>query len=142
MNAKKIIEDLDLTPHPEGGWYKETFQSNIISHKRSIVSMIYYLLQEGEVSHWHRVNDADEIWLWHLGDPLILSYSDNKAINKEISSINKLIDIVEKFFISEKTDFPNQWGVFKKLFNKNNISRKECLMLPFSALSKIIKKQT
>ena len=84
MNAKTIIEDLDLNPHPEGGWYRETFQSNIISHKRSIVSMIYYLLQEGEVSHWHRVNDADEIWLWHLGDPLILSYSDNKAINKEI----------------------------------------------------------
>ena len=49
-------------------------------------------------------------------------------------------DIVENFFISEKTDFPNQWRMFKKLFNKNNISRKECLMLPFNELSKITKK--
>ena len=69
-----------------------------------------------------------------------VSLLSKKAINKEISSINKLIDIVENFFISEKTDFPNQWGVFKKLFNKNNISRKECLMLPFNTLSKITKK--
>ena len=69
-----------------------------------------------------------------------VSLLSKKAINKEISSINKLIDIVENFFISEKTDFPNQWKMFKKLFNKNNISRKECLMLPFNVLSKITKK--
>jgi nitrogen fixation NifU-like protein len=69
-----------------------------------------------------------------------VSLLSKKAINKKISSINKLIDIVENFFISEKTDFPNQWRMFKKLFNKNNISRKECLMLPFNVLSKITKK--
>ena len=69
-----------------------------------------------------------------------VSLLSKKAINKKISSINKLIDIAEDFFNSKKTNFPNKWSVFKKLFNKNNISRKDCLMLPFNALSKITKK--
>ena len=46
--------------------------------------MIYYLLKENENSHWHRVTDADEIWFWHLGDPLLLSFSDERS-TKEIT---------------------------------------------------------
>ena len=84
MDADYIINYLDLTEHPEGGWFKETFQSKETSNGRSNASMIYYLLKENENSHWHRVTDADEIWLWHLGDPLLLSYSDERS-TKEIT---------------------------------------------------------
>ena len=84
MNADYIINYLDLIEHPEGGWFKETFQSKETSNGRSNLSMIYYLLKENENSHWHRVTDADEIWLWHLGDPLLLSYSDERS-TKEIT---------------------------------------------------------
>ena len=84
MDADYIINYLDLTEHPEGGWFKETFQSKETSNGRSNLSMIYYLLKENENSHWHRVTDADEIWLWHLGDPLLLSYSDERS-TKEIT---------------------------------------------------------
>ena len=84
MDADYIINYLKLTEHPEGGWFKETFQSKETSNGRSNLSMIYYLLKENESSHWHRVTDADEIWLWHLGDPLLLSYSDEQS-TKEIT---------------------------------------------------------
>ena len=84
MDADYIINYLKLTEHPEGGWFKETFQSKETSNSRSNVSLIYYLLKENENSHWHRVTDADEIWLWHLGDPLLLSYSDERS-TKEIT---------------------------------------------------------
>jgi len=84
MDADYIISYLKLTEHPEGGWFKETFQSKETSNGRSNLSMIYYLLKENENSHWHRVTDADEIWLWHLGDPLLLSYSDERS-TKEIT---------------------------------------------------------
>ena len=84
MDADYIINYLDLTEHPEGGWFKETFQSKETSNGRSNASLIYYLLKENENSHWHRVTDADEIWLWHLGDPLLLSYSDERS-TKEIT---------------------------------------------------------
>ena len=84
MDADYIINNLKLTEHPEGGWFKETFQSKETSNGRSNASLIYYLLKENENSHWHRVTDADEIWLWHLGDPLLLSYSDERS-TKEIT---------------------------------------------------------
>ena len=84
MYADYIINYLKLTEHPEGGWFKETFQSKETSNSRSNASLIYYLLKENENSHWHRVTDADEIWLWHLGDPLLLSYSDERS-TKEIT---------------------------------------------------------
>ena len=84
MDAEYIINYLKLTEHPEGGWFKETFQSKETLNGRSNASLIYYLLKENENSHWHRVTDADEIWLWHLGDPLLLSYSDER-FSKEIT---------------------------------------------------------
>ena len=84
MDANYIINYLKLTEHPEGGWFKETFKSKETSHGRSNSSLIYYLLKENENSHWHRVTDADEIWIWHLGDPLLLSYSDEQSL-KEIT---------------------------------------------------------
>ena len=49
-----------------------------------VAGIINVVLKENENAHWHRVTDADEIWLWHLGDPLLLSYSDERS-TKEIT---------------------------------------------------------
>ena len=46
MGADELIESLGLIPHPEGGWYKETFLSKLKIKNRSMSSMIYYLLKE------------------------------------------------------------------------------------------------
>ncbi len=72
MTAQEIIEHLQLQPHPEGGWYRQTWQAE--NPGRATCTCIYFLLQKNERSHWHRV-DATEIWLYHSGAPLILSLS-------------------------------------------------------------------
>lgn len=73
--AETLISTLGLQPHPEGGFYKETFRSELSVKTsvgdRSAGTAIYYLLSGGDVSHFHRI-DADEIWYFHEGMPLNL----------------------------------------------------------------------
>jgi predicted cupin superfamily sugar epimerase len=70
-----IAEALDLLPHPEGGWYRETWRTpaRIPAHggERPSATGIYFLLGPGEESMWHTVR-SDEMWLWHRGGPLEL----------------------------------------------------------------------
>lgn len=72
MTAQDIIKRLNLAPHPEGGHYRQTWVGH--GPGRASGTCIYFLLAEGERSHWHKV-DATEIWLYHSGAPLILSLS-------------------------------------------------------------------
>lgn len=76
QTAREIIRQLGLARHPEGGWYAETWRAPAADGARSGGTAIYYLLEAGDVSHWHRV-DADEIWHWYAGGPLSLSVSSN-----------------------------------------------------------------
>ena len=75
-DSDRIIETLRLAPHPEGGWYRETWAK--AGPDRPLATCIHFLLKTAERSHWHRV-DADEIWLWHAGAPLTLSLAATKA---------------------------------------------------------------
>ena len=71
--AAEIVARLQLKPHPEGGHYRETYRDAPPGGGRGAVTAIYYLLASGEVSAWHRVTDAAEIWHYHAGAPLLLS---------------------------------------------------------------------
>ena len=77
LTATQIIETLSMQPHPEGGHFVETFRDSnqTDGNARSPCTAIYYLLQAGEVSAWHRVTDASEIWHWYAGAPLTLRTS-------------------------------------------------------------------
>jgi len=73
----EIVAALDLQPHPEGGWYRETFRSALKVRRadgaqRDAFTQILFLLGPGEISRWHRVNHADESWCCLAGDPLAL----------------------------------------------------------------------
>lgn len=70
-DAQALIETLGLAPHPEGGWYRETWRAPAATGERAGATAIHFLLEQGQRSHWHRV-DATEIWLWHSGSPLRL----------------------------------------------------------------------
>ncbi len=72
MDADRIIAELGLVPHPEGGHYRETFRDADPQGGRAHSTAIYFLLKAGEVSRWHRV-DAVEVWHWHAGAPLLLA---------------------------------------------------------------------
>jgi predicted cupin superfamily sugar epimerase len=69
--ARAIIERLGLLPHPEGGWFRETWRAPAAGGERASATAIYFLLEAAQKSHWHRV-DATELWLWHAGSPLSL----------------------------------------------------------------------
>jgi predicted cupin superfamily sugar epimerase len=70
--AAAIIARLGLQPHPEGGWYRETWRAGAPDGARESASAIHFLLEAHQRSHWHRV-DAAELWFWHAGAPLALS---------------------------------------------------------------------
>jgi hypothetical protein len=82
QKAEAIIAALDLAPHPEGGWYRETWRAAAAADgsggERAAGTAIHFLLAAGERSHWHRV-DAAEIWLWHGGDPLTQRMAGSEA---------------------------------------------------------------
>lgn len=71
MTAQEIIAALNLKPHPEGGHFVETWRDVKADGQRGHGTAIYYLLQHGEISAWHKV-DATEIWHFHAGAPLAL----------------------------------------------------------------------
>jgi predicted cupin superfamily sugar epimerase len=71
-SAEEVVALLGLAPHPEGGFFRETFRSPAPPSGRGASTAIYYLLREGEVSAWHRV-DADEVWHHYAGAPLELT---------------------------------------------------------------------
>ena len=87
MRAADIIAALGMSPHPEGGWYVETFR-DAPEGGRGHSTAIYYLLEAGQRSHWHRV-DAAEVWHFYDGAPLELGFSaDGQASKFEILGLD------------------------------------------------------
>lgn len=80
MNKKNIellISKLGLIPHPEGGFYAETYRSEdtCVNGTRNLKTVIYFLLRSEDISHFHRIK-SDEIWYYHGGSPLIVHSID------------------------------------------------------------------
>ncbi len=83
LTAEEVIAHLKLAPHPEGGWYRETFRDAPGHKGRPHSTAILFLLKAGEVSHWHRV-DAVEMWHWYGGAPLLLEIADDAGVRHEL----------------------------------------------------------
>ena len=87
MSVDEIIRLLDLAPHPEGGYFRETFRDVPgEDSSRAASTAIYFLLPQGQVSRWHRV-DACEVWHWYGGSPLQLSIKtdDQDAVSNVLA---------------------------------------------------------
>ena len=74
MTASDIIQHLHMLPHPEGGYYRETYRSaesltTDSGQSRSVSTAIYYLLENEDQSHFHRIK-SDELWFFHQGQAL------------------------------------------------------------------------
>ena len=74
--ARQVIDALDLQPHPEGSWFRETFRDEAST-------AIFYLLEAGQVSAWHRVTNAVEVWHHYAGGPLQLGVAAPGAPARE-----------------------------------------------------------
>ncbi len=79
LGVREIIRLLGLERHPEGGWFSETFRDPAKTDGRSVGTAIYYLLEAGDVSAWHRI-DATEIWHWYAGGPLSMTVSGDGTL--------------------------------------------------------------
>ncbi|HWD79382.1 MAG TPA: cupin domain-containing protein [Kribbella sp.] len=85
MEKPELATLLNLEPHPEGGWYRETWRSAVdvepegYGGTRATATAIYFLLAPGEESASHRVRSA-EIWLWHSGGPLALEFDGESVV--------------------------------------------------------------
>src|SRR3954451_14421962 len=80
-----FAEKFDLHPHPEGGWFRETYRSATeftpsgYGGPRASATAIHFALHPGEMSTWHRVT-SDELWVWHAGGELILHVGDARSV--------------------------------------------------------------
>lgn len=127
-NADYFINKLNLIPHVEGGFYKETVLSeelikNTDNKEKKLFSSIYFLLKTGEVSHFHRLK-SDEMWYYHSGSSLtIYMISENGSlIVKELG-----LDL-------EKGEEPQilvpKGYIFGSAMNKEGFSLVGCMVAP------------
>ena len=83
IKPEQIRDTLGMKPHPEGGHFVESFRDNSNDGERGYSTAIYFLLEAGEISHWHKVTDAAEIWHYYAGSPLLLTLShDGHCVQK------------------------------------------------------------
>ena len=101
ITSSEIINQFELSPHPEGGWFREIFRSESYvirkdGEKRNNITGIYYMLCKNEISTWHRVKSADEIWIYLKGAPLNLWSLDdgNKELRKLRIDTNNPIEMI------------------------------------------------
>lgn len=106
-SAKDVIAALNLAPHPEKGFFTETFRDSAIDTAtgRAHSTQIYYLLEgESGLSHWHRVRDAVEVWHYYAGAPLRLSLSHDNG--EPVRDVVLGSDLWAVCFFSSLFNFP------------------------------------
>ena len=91
ISADEAIRLLGLEAHPEGGYYRETFRDSRKVGERSVSTAIYFLLKQGEISRWHRI-DAVEIWHWYGGSPIRLQIRTDEGQTETVLLGNNLLN--------------------------------------------------
>jgi predicted cupin superfamily sugar epimerase len=112
MNKQKIeiehlIKKLGLIPHPEGGFYRETYRSEetCLNNSRNLKTVIYFLLRSEDISHFHRIK-SDEIWYYHAGSPLIVhSIDQNGLYTEQKVGINFENNEIPQYLVPKNTIF-------------------------------------
>ncbi|MCX8055082.1 MAG: cupin domain-containing protein [Ignavibacteria bacterium] len=134
MTAEDVIKKLNLVPHPEGGYFRETYRSDEkisklalpdrYSGDRVFSTAIYFLLQSSENHLVHRLK-SDEIWHFYLGSPLLIRYYQNENdINEVVLGNNLLNNEVPQLLIPRM-----HWMVARPL-EKNSFSLVGCTNSP------------
>lgn len=125
MDIASIINKLKLQPHPEGGFYSETYRSEITipGRDRQLMTSIYFLLASENVSRFHRIK-SDELWFYHTGSPLIVHTLENGKHIQTIVGQNVLENELPYFLVPKDTIFGST------VLNKNSYSLVSCVVSP------------
>ena len=124
--AKTVIEELRLSPHPEGGWFRETWRALADDGERAQATAIHFLLEAHQRSHWHKV-DAAEIWLWHAGDPLLLSLSPDES--GPVRDVQLGPDVVAGD-LPQYVVAPHEWQAAAPLPGQHGYTLVSCVVAP------------
>jgi uncharacterized protein len=89
LQLQELIEKLELLPHPEGGYYKETYRSEetIAEKDRNLLTSIYFVLTSENVSRFHRIK-SDELWYFHFGSAVIVHTLDEHGHTEHLLGNN------------------------------------------------------
>jgi predicted cupin superfamily sugar epimerase len=104
LDARPLIDQLRLAPHPEGGWYRETWRAPDGPDGRGAGTSILFLLEAGQRSHWHRV-DASELWIFQAGTAPTLSLANAAG---EVTDVRVGIDLA-RGEVPQQVVQPGQW---------------------------------
>jgi uncharacterized protein len=128
----KLIDKLQLQPHPEGGFYRETWRSDLClpqsilpaeyTGDRSAGTAILFLLPTGHFSQWHRVRSA-ELWFHQAGDPLELVIAETLAGATQIYHLGR--DYAFQAIVP-----PNQWQRAKPIAGAAGYALVACVVVP------------
>ena len=86
-DSDKLIEQLEMNPHPEGGYYSESFRD-----RDNSVSLIYYLLKKGQRSHWHRLT-KNEIFIKAILYPFTFLQMLKQLLQKNLVIVSQIMKI-------------------------------------------------
>jgi len=126
--VKQVIETLALSPHPEGGWYRELWRADAPEGERASATSIHFLLEAHQRSHWHKV-DAAEIWLWHAGDPLLLSLAANEGNGGSIREVKLGPDVLAGD-APQQIVAPHEWQAAAPLPGRAGYTLASCIVSP------------
>ena len=120
-----LIQELNLIPHPEGGFYRETYRSKEVLKdvKRNLVTTIYFLLRSEDISHFHSIK-SDEHWFFHAGSPLVVHTLDKNGHHKHLVGLELNKGETPHFIVPKNTIFGSQ------VLEKNSYSLVSCLVSP------------
>lgn len=119
------VEKLEMLPHPEGGFYKETYRSEttIPGSNRQLMTGIYFLLTSDNVSRFHRIK-SDEIWFYHAGSPLLVHTLDENGHTENPVGLDFLAGQAPQFLVPKNTIFGSS------VLQENSYSLVSCVVAP------------
>lgn len=132
-SASELISRFGLKPHPEGGWYAETFRSNVTvttpstTGTRCASTAIYFLVAPGSVSRLHRIQ-SDECWHFYMGHPLTIVEIDEDSKQCILTQLGNDINRGE---IPQYVVKANRWfGSFPSSDDPDSFSFVGCTVAP------------
>ena len=125
MNIASIIKTLNLSPHPEGGYYSETYRSEITlkENNRQLMTVIYFLLTSDNISRFHRIK-SDELWFYHSGSPLIVHTLNENGYKENKIGFDFKNEYLPQFLVPKDTIFA------ASVLEKNSYSLVSCVVSP------------
>ena len=105
VTTQAIIDELELIPHPEGGYYRELYRDGTTDEQGALTT-IYFMLLANQPSRWHRVLSSAEVWCFHAGSPLMLRLSNDmgRGSREVVLGANVLLGERPQYVVR-----PNEW---------------------------------